>query len=275
VALLRPRLYLGFDAGAVTAAALAGGLGKRRVQGFARVPLEAGVLTPSPSGRNLPRPEEVRAAVRRAVTGLGGARVTLVLPDGVARVALVDLPAGAEAREYVRFRFAASLPWPVSEANVDALPAGRGRVVGAAVRRATVAEYEQAVSSAGLEVERVHLAPLLALEGLMRTGEPDAVHVVLGDVAVCLAPFQEGAPVALRNRRRDRSSGEASRLREEASRAAFVNGNGSAVVRLVVSGVGAPGLRHDLGLEPSGAGLTVRADWPDAAEAAWLGGLLA
>lgn len=268
-------MYLGFDACALTAAALVGGLGRRRVQGVARVPIEAGVLTPSPSGRNLARPDDVRVAVRRAVAGLGGARVTLVLPDGVARIALVDLPAGAEPREYVRFRLAASLPWPASEANVDALPAGRGRVLGAAVRRATVAEYEQAVASLGLEVERVHLAPLLALEGLMRQGKGDAVHVVLGDVAMCLASFRGGAPLALRNRRRDRSSGEASRLREDASRAAAVDGNGNGAARLVLSGAEAQRLCRELGLEPGEAGLPVHGGWPDAAEAAWLGGLLA
>lgn len=271
--LLGRRLYLALDASAVTVAALGEAFGGRRARAFARVPLGPGALTPSSSGPNLQRGDEVRAAVRRALEEAGGGRATLVLPDGVARVALVDLPADADSRDYVRFRLAASLPWPDSEAIVEALPAGRGRVVGAAVRRATVAEYEQAAAAAGLEVERVHLAPLLALEGLMRAGAPEAVHVVLGDVAFCLAPFRGGLPVALRSRRRDRSAGEASRLREEASRAAA--GNGASPATLVLSGSDAPRLRRELGGDVAGRGLEGPAEWRDAADAAWLGGLVA
>jgi hypothetical protein len=275
VPLLGRRLYLALDASAVTVAALGEAFGGRRARAFARVPLGPGALTPSSSGPNLQRGDEVRSAVRRALEEAGGGRATLVLPDGVARVALVDLPADAVPRDYVRFRLAASLPWPASEAIVEALPAGRGRVVGAAVRRATVAEYEQAAAAAGLEVDRVHLAPLLALEGLMRAGAREAVHVVLGDVAFCLAPFRGGLPVALRSRRRDRSAGEASRLREEASRAAAVAGNGASPATLVLSGADAPRLRRELGGDAAGRGLEGPGEWRDAADAAWLGGLVA
>jgi hypothetical protein len=273
VPLFGTRLYLAFDASAVTAAALGEGLGGRRARAFARAPLPPGALSPSPSGPNLLRADEVRAAVRRAADGLGR-RARLVLPDGVARVALVDLPEGAEPREYVLFRLAPSLPFPATEAIVDALPASGRRVIGAAVRRATVAEYEQAAAGAGLDVDEVHLAPLVVLAGLMRTGARDAVHAVLGDVAMCLAAFRGGAPVALRSRRRDRSTGEASRLRLEASRASAVAGDGWVAAQLVVSGAGAAHLRDELGGEGAGRGLEGPGEWPDAAEAAWLGGLV-
>ena len=108
----------------------------------------------------------------------------------------------------------------------------------------------------------------------MRTGTRDAVHAVLGDVALCLAAFRGGSPAALRNRRRDRSAGEASRLRDEASRAAASAGDGADPVRLVVSGAGAARLRRELGGEAAGRGLEGPGQWPDAAEAAWLGGLV-
>jgi hypothetical protein len=274
VALLGTRLYVGLDASAATAAAVGEGLAGRRVRGLARVPLAPGALAPSPSGPNLLRPDEVRSAVRRAAEGLGP-RATLVLPDGVARVALVDVPDGADPRDYVLFRLAPSLPFPAGEAIVDALAAGRRRAVGAAVRRATVAEYEQAAAAAGLEVERVHLAPLVALAGLMRVGGAgDAVHAVLGDVAMCLAAFRDGLPVAVRSRRRDRSSGEGSRLRREASRAAALTGDGSAAARLVVSGSEAARIRLELGESP-GPGPVGGGEWLEAAEPpSWLGGLV-
>jgi hypothetical protein len=273
VALIGTRLYVGFDASAVTAAALVEGLGGRRVRGLARVPLEPGALAPAPSGPNLHRPDEVRSAVRRAAEGLGR-RATLVLPDGVARVALVDVPEGADPREYVLFRLAPSLPFPAAEAIVDALAAGRRRAVGAAVRRATVAEYEQTAVAAGLEVERVHLAPLVALEGLMRGGARDGVHAVVGDVALCLAAFRGGTPVAVRSRWRDRSSGEASRLLREASRAGALAGDGEEPLRLVVSGAEAARLRRELG-EAAGPAVADPGDWPDAGEPpSWVGGLV-
>jgi hypothetical protein len=273
VAFLGSRLYLAFDASAVTAAVLDERLGGRRAHAFARVPLEPGSLAPSPSGQNLLRADEVRGAVRRAVDGLNRS-ATLILPDGVARVALVDLPEGGDTRDYVLFRLAPSLPFPAAEAIVDALPAAGRRLIGAAVRRATVAEYEQAVAGTGLGVDQVHLAPLVALAGLMRSGARDAVHVVLGDVAMCLAAFRGGVPVALRNRRRDRSTGEASRLRLEAGRTSALAGDGRNPVRLVVSGAEAARLRHELGGESAGRGLEGPEEWPDAAEAAWLGGLV-
>ena len=274
MALLGTRLYLAFDASAVTSAAVSGGLGGLRVRGFARVPLGPGALEPSAVGPNLLQGDEVRAAVRRAAVGMDGDRVTVVLPDGVARVVLVDLPDGAEPQDYVRYRLAASLPWPATEAVVDALPAGPGRVVGAAVRRSTVAEYEQAVIAAGLGVDRVHLAPLVALEGLMRSGTRDALHAVLGDVALCLATFRGGLPVGLRSRRRDPSTVEASWLREEAARAAALAGDGAGSLPLVLSGREASRLRRELGAETAGRGLQGPGEWPDAVEAAWLGGLV-
>jgi hypothetical protein len=274
VARLGTRLYLALDASAVAAAELGEGLGGRRARGFARVPLDPGALVPSPSGPSLARADEVRGAVRRVLEGLGRGRVTLVLPDGLARIALFDLPRGADPRDYVRFRLAASLPWPASETIVDSLPAGRGRVVGAAVRRSAVAEYEEAAAAAGIEVERVHMAPLLALEGLLRSGARDAVHAVLGDVALCLATFHEGALVALRSRRRDRSSGEAARLRDELRRTATHAGNGAGPFRIVVSGADATRLRREAGGELAGRGLEGPGEWDDAVEAAWLGGLL-
>ena len=271
---LGTRLYLALDASAVAAAALGEGLSGRRVRGFKRVPLDPGALVPSAFEPNLARGDEVRGAVRRALEGLGGGRATLVLPDGLARIALFDLPPGAKPRDYVRFRLAASLPWPASETIVDSMPASHGRVVGAAVRRSTVAEYEEAAAATGLEIERVHIAPLLALEGLVRSGAREAVHVVLGDVALCLATFHDGALVALRNRRRDRSSGEASRLREAVGRAAAHAGNGAGPARLVVSGADATRLRREVGGELAEPGLEGPGEWEGAVEAAWLGGLL-
>jgi hypothetical protein len=277
VTLFGTRFYVAFDSSTIGAAAVVSGIvGGPRAVAFARAELQPGALLPSPTSANLVRGDEVRVALRRSLAGLRreASRATLVLPDGVARIALVELPPGADGPDFVRYRFAASLPWAASEAVVDILPVGRSRVVGAAVRRATVAEYEQAAANAGLEVERVHLAPLVALEGLLHLGTRDAVHVVLGDAAVCLAAFRGGALRVLRNRRRDATSGEAGRLVEEAARTARAAGDGSS--SLFLWGAQAPRLRRELGHEmPDGRTLEGPGEWPEAAEAAWLGGVLA
>jgi hypothetical protein len=215
--------------------------------------------------------------VREALAGLlaehapGRGRATLVLPDGIARLALSRPPAGSEPRDYLRFRMASSLPWPASEAIIDLLPAGRGRVVGAAVRRSTVTEYEQLAMASGLTVERVHLGPLLALEGLLGRRGDTGVHAILGDAAFCLAVVHDGELVALRSRRRDDSEGEAARLLNEAARAAA---NGMAPSHPTLAGSGAGRLREELGLPspgPDDAASPTR-EWPEAEELAWLGG---
>ena len=273
MALRGTRTYLAIDASSVTAAEVAEGVKGRRLRSLAHEPLPAGAVTPGATGPNLADPDAVRAAAARV---LGGASrgVTLVLPDGIARLALVEPPRGVLARDFVRYRLAASLPWPVEEGVFDALEAGFGRVVGAGVRRATIAEYEQTASAAGARVEQVHLAPLLALAGLLRERRGDELHALLGDVAMCLALVREGGIVALRSRRRDRSAGEAARVREELLRLApgSVNGNGG--VPLVVSGSDASRLRPDVGTSPASGGRAQVPAVASGAEAGWLPGLV-
>jgi hypothetical protein len=98
---------------------------------------------------------------------------------------LTDAAADTDPRELVRFRLASSLPYPPGEAVVDVLPLGGGRLLGAAVRRSVVAEYESVATAAGFEQEGVDLAPLVALAGLARRAS--GVHVILGDAALSLA----------------------------------------------------------------------------------------
>jgi hypothetical protein len=276
VGLFGSELFVAFDAASVSVAAVSRGPGRRRVTGFARSALGPGALLPSPAGPNLARRDEVRAALEQALGELPvGGRASLVLPDGIARLACVEPPPGADARDFLRFRLASSLPWPAADAIVDFLPVGRDRVVGAAVRRGTVAEYENLATSSGLSVERVLLSPLVALGGLVGRGRAPAVHAVLGDVALCLALVQDGGVAALSSRRRDRSEGEGERLLAEARRTARRAGDVDRQVPLVVSGADAIRLREALGPHAVAGGLEPPAGWPAAAEAAWLGGALA
>lgn len=273
-------LFVAFDAASVSVATFARGPRRGRLAGFQRGALEPGAIEPSPTGPNVARPQEVAEALAQALGDelRPGRPATLVLPDGLARLAVIEPPRGAEPRDYVRYRLSASLPWPVAEAIVDVLPLRRGRVVGAAVRRATVAEYEQVATTVGLSVDRVNLAPLLALDALLarsRKGRP-VVHAILGDVAVSLALVQEGQLLALRCRRRDPSVGEGTRLVAEAERTTRQagNGHGEGAVPLVLSGSGAALLQERIGPATTSLGFEGPKEWPESTEAVWLSGAL-
>jgi hypothetical protein len=272
---------LAFDASGVSGALLGWTFGGMRVRGYARAALSPGALVPSALDKNVASAEEVRDAVARVAADLrfGRAPVTLIAPQGVARLLLLEVPSGVDADEFARYRFA-DLPYPVAEAVVDVLPVRGGRAVAAAVRRRVVEDYEAVLAAAGLTQDRFDLTALAALGGLLKDSSRDAlvIDVVLGDAAFTMAAHRDGVLAALRHRLRDRRDGEAGRLRAEAERTAVLAGQ--TLGRLRVVGAGARGLIR----EWSAAGLDAGRGWfeeegnglpPDAAEVPWLGALLA
>jgi hypothetical protein len=282
MALLGAQYVVALEPSSVAGAAVSRGLGSPRIRSFARAPLPPGALSVSPFEDNVAQVDEVRAAVQRVASALGaaGARVLVVLPDGLARMALLDVPADAAADRYARFKLAGGLSYPAGDAVVEVLPAGRGRVVAAAVKRAVVESYERVVQQAGLRQDRVDLAPLAATAALSQdeVDSVSAVDVILGESAVSLVARLEGSLRAFRNRRRDPGDGEPERLYLEALRTAILAGDGARPPRVRVLGPGAPalvrrwreeGVDADLGWRlagPEGA--------PDASELAWLGAAL-
>src|SRR5260221_4113087 len=88
------RLVLAFDADSVSAALVRRGLRTTRAVSLSSARLADGALVPSSLGRNLHDHEGVRQAVREASDSLGQGHppVTLVLPHGVARLAVLEVP---------------------------------------------------------------------------------------------------------------------------------------------------------------------------------------
>ena len=278
---LRARYVVGFDASGVRGAVVSRGWRGRRLRSFAHAALAPGALIPQALDQNVARPDAVVESLKRLADTLaaGSGPVSLLLPDGVARLGLIDVPSGVEAEEYARFRWAQSLPYPADEAIVDVLALDPGRAVAAAVRRQVAEGYEQAAARAGLSPGRVDLAPLAVLSALVREPPraPAGVHVILGDAAYCLAATYGGTLRVLRNRRRDRDEGEAGRLRREVDRTAALAGNGSDPWPVRVAGPGSESLIAELQRAGRSAGpwLSAREGLPEGAgDLPWLAAAL-
>jgi hypothetical protein len=281
--LLGARFVVALQPSGAAGAAVARGLGAPRIRAFAEVPLAPGALAVSPFDANLARPGEVSEALARVAEAIGltGQPACVVLPDGLARMALLELPSDVLPERFARFKLLAGLPYPAEEAVVDVLPLGGRRALAAAVRRSVVEGYEAAVAAAGIVQDRVDLAPLAALAALGHrpAGEAPSVDLILGEAAVSLAVRLGGVVRAFRNRRRDASAGEVERLRLETARTAAVAGNGARPPRVRVLGAGASAVVRrwrELGgdAEP-GWRLSAPEASPDTAELTWLGAALA
>ena len=120
---MRARALLAFDASSVSGAVLARTFGGRRLRGFSRAPLPPGAIVPSAVAANGVSPADVRDAIARVAesAGFGRAPVTVIAPQGVARLVLVDPPPGVDAADFARFRMT-DLPYPAAEAVLDLLP---------------------------------------------------------------------------------------------------------------------------------------------------------
>jgi hypothetical protein len=278
---LRTRVLIAADATGISGAAVSGGAGGPRIRSFARAPLAEGALVPGPVDANVVEAAAVQQAMAEVAGAIEGGRgpVVLILPDGVARTMLLEVPGGVTPREFARYRITPGLPYPPEEALVDVLPVDGGRMVAAAVRRSVIEGYEAAATAAGLDVERLDLAPLAALSALSREGRGTApsVDVILGDRALSLAAWHGGALRVFRSRLREAGSREPGWLAREADRTAAVAGNGGPP-RLRAVGPGAAALLRAW----TDAGRSAEPGWRaegslpvDAADLAWLGAALA
>ena len=275
------RLLVAFVAASVVGALVSWGLGGLRVRSVVRAPLGEGALVPSPLEDNVVRVDEIRDALASVRSSLktNGRRAALILPDGLARVQLLEVPRGVPPLEYARYRMAQGLPYPPGDAIVDALDLGGRRFLCAAVRRAVVESYETVAAATGLDQDRVELAPLAAVAGLRRLhGADSTVDVILGDAAISLAASRGRELRAFRSRRRDRGADETRWLHEEVDRTSALSGE-PAASRVRVVGTGAPAVVQ--GLESLGRKVEPGWSLPDgpdlpvqAMELAWLGAAL-
>ena len=126
--------------------------------------LPEGAIDPSITRPNILAPEPIRAALREILSriGAGEQRISVLIPDHVARVALLSFASLPRTRreltEIVRFRMAKSLPFKPEEAALDlAILPGHGGGPGPAgasilsvfIHRAVLEQYEALFAGAG------------------------------------------------------------------------------------------------------------------------------
>lgn len=168
--------------------------------------LPAGTVKLSMTEPNIADPTAFRAALGSALERagvLGAGRVGLVLPDPVARVAL--LPAaeargrGKELEELLRFRLRKAVPFEIREAHVASVPAGAGSVLVGAIFRPVLEGYEEACHVLGLHPGLVELSGLALLAAAARE-HPDGDRLLVNwdDGYVSLVLLRDGAPLLMR-----------------------------------------------------------------------------
>ena len=161
---------------------LAAGLpGPGQLPVYAFEPLPAGAIVPGIGEQNLRAPEVVANAIRAALGQVAPRTrsVTLVLPDTVVRVFVLDfdaLPAKAvEAIPVLRFRLRKMVPFEVEHAGVSyqILVENKNecKALAAVLPGSILAEYEAAVREAGYEPGAVLPTSLAAL-GIIDSPEP-------------------------------------------------------------------------------------------------------
>ena len=177
-------------------------------------PLAPGLVVPGLAASNVTDGAAVGAAVRRVLDRVGHARhVALVVPDAVARVALVrfdQVPSRtADLEAMLRWNVRKGLPFKIDDAQVTwapgaAVEGGREFVVVAA-RRDLIAEYEAACVSAGAHPGVVDIATnnLINLHLASDGASGDALIVHLTAEYATLAVVRDGALIFFRHRGAD------------------------------------------------------------------------
>jgi type IV pilus assembly protein PilM len=215
-------------------------------------PLPAGAVVPSLSAPNITDVALVGRAVAAVLARLGGrtGRVSLVIPDTVAKVSLVrfeHVPAGAaDLLELVRWQMRKSAPFPLEQAVVSHTPGcrpaegGREFIVSVA-RSDVIAQYESACVRAGAEPGLVDLATFSVINGVLAgraapAGDWLVVHAT--PTYASLAVMREADVIFFRNRA-DETEGTLADVVHQTAMYYVDRLNGTAFTRVLLAGASA------------------------------------
>jgi len=143
--------------------------------------LPPGLVVPGLTALNIADVPALSQVIARTLGQLGGSkpsRVSLVVPDTVAKVSLLKLekvpPKAADLQEIVRWQTRKTAPFPIEQAVISVSPGvtaadgGRELVVSLA-RTDVIQQYEQACLMAGAEAGLIDLASFSVLNGILAT----------------------------------------------------------------------------------------------------------
>jgi len=177
--------------------------------------LPAGLVVPGLAALNVSDVPALSQAVARALSQLGGgkpSRVSLILPDTVAKVSLLKLeqvpPRASDLREIVRWQVRKTAPFPVEQAVLSISEGARGAEGGnefvvALSREDVIHQYEQACLMAGVHAGLVDLSTFGVINSILAnasapSGDWLLVHVT--DTYFTLAVMRDNALLFFRNR---------------------------------------------------------------------------
>ncbi len=178
-------------------------------------PLAPGVVVPGLASLNIPDVPALSQVVARVLAQLGGSRpsrVSLIVPDTVAKVSLLKLekvPAkAADLQEIVRWQVRKTAPFPVEHAVLSLSPGATGadgasEFVVTLSRADVIQQYEQACMMAGAHAGLVDLSTFGVLNTVLAGPSPPSgdwllVHVT--DTYLTLAVVRDHALLFFRNR---------------------------------------------------------------------------
>ena len=210
-----PDVAVEIDRTHVAAARLSWRSGQAVISAHASEDLPAGLVVPGLAALNVADVPALSQAIARALSQLGGvkpARVSLILPDTVAKVSLLKLeqvPARtSDLREIVRWQIRKTAPFPVEQAVLSISDGARGAEGGrefvvALSREDVIHQYEQACTMAGVHAGLVDLSTFGVINSILSNRSAPAgdwllVHVT--DTYLTLAVMRDGALLFFRNR---------------------------------------------------------------------------
>lgn len=191
------------------------------IAAHANEPLPNGLITPGLAALNITDVPALAQILTKAFAQLGGgrpSRVSLVVPDTVAKVSLLKLekvPArAADLQEIVRWQIRKTAPFPIEQAVLSISPGARGadggsEFVVALSRTDVIQQYEQACLMAGANAGLVDLSTFGVLNSVLASaaapsGDWLLVHVT--DTYLTLAVIRDQALLFFRNRGEEEGS---------------------------------------------------------------------
>ena len=235
--------------------------------------LPAGMVVPGLLAANIPDVPALAQVIRGAVSQLGGSkpsRVSLVVPDTVAKVSLLRLenvPASAaDLQEIVKWQVKKTAPFPMEQAVVSIAPGalsaeGASEFVVSIARADVIQQYEQACVMAGLHAGLVDLATFSVINSILAGSSAPAgdastgagrdwllVHVT--DTYLTLAVMRDRAMLFFRNRSEE-GEGTLADLIHQTAMYYEDRLHGAGFARVVIAGAGrlpsgAESVRRDL-----------------------------